>query len=65
MKIDLSFIKEKRKEKGLTLQEMSDKLGYKKASTYSLYENGVYEIKANMLPILANTFDCNIEDLFC
>lgn len=65
MKVNLSFIKEKRKEKGLTLQEMSNAFGYKKASTYSLYENGVYSIKADMLPILAKIFECTIEDFFC
>ncbi len=65
MKINLSFIKKKRKEMGYTLQYMSDALGYKKASTYALYENGEYAIKADMLPILANILNCNIEDFFC
>ncbi|WAW14771.1 helix-turn-helix domain-containing protein [Peptostreptococcus equinus] len=63
-KINLDFIKEKRKEKNLTLQIMADKLGYKKASTYSNYENGIYTIKADMLPVLANIFGCEIQDFF-
>lgn len=64
-KINHKFIKEKRKEKNITLQEMALYMGYKKASTYSNYENGIYSIKADMLPILANILDCKIEDFFC
>lgn len=65
MKVNLSFIKKKRNEMGYTLQYMADVLGYKKASTYALYENGEYTLKADMLPILANVLKCNIEDFFC
>lgn len=62
--INLKFIKSKRKEKNITLQQMANILGYKKASTYSNYENGIYSIKANMLPVLAKTFECEIKDLY-
>ncbi|MDK8278292.1 helix-turn-helix domain-containing protein [Peptostreptococcus anaerobius] len=63
--INLDYIKSRRKELGLTLQEMSDALGYKKATTYSNYENGERIMKASMLPVLANILECDIMDFFC
>ena len=44
---------------------MSTALGFKNASTYLKYENGDYTFKANMLPILAEKFNCKIDDFFC
>lgn len=41
-KLNLSFIIRKRKEYGLSLQEMALMLGFKNASTYLKYENGCY-----------------------
>lgn len=62
--INLTFIKTRRKELGLTLQQMSDSLGFKKATTYSNYENGDRIMKANMLPTLAQILQCDIMDFF-
>lgn len=62
--INLNFIKTRRKELGLTLQQMSDSLGFKKATTYSNYENGDRIMKANMLPTLAQILQCDIMDFF-
>jgi transcriptional regulator with XRE-family HTH domain len=62
--INLIFIKTRRKELGLTLQQMSDSLGFKKATTYSNYENGDRIMKANMLPTLAQILQCDIMDFF-
>ena len=63
-RLNLDLIKNKRIERKITLQEMALLLGFKKATTYSNYENGVHLLKANMLPLLAEKFECNIEDFF-
>lgn len=62
--LDLEKIKKRRKEKNLTLSYMSEQLGFKNASNYQKYENGLYSFDANMLPILAKELDCNIEYFF-
>ncbi|MDH6370583.1 transcriptional regulator with XRE-family HTH domain [Paenibacillus sp. PastF-3] len=61
---NLEFIKKRRQELNLSLQEMAESLGFKNASTYMKYEDGTYLFKANHLPILANKLNANIEDFF-
>lgn len=63
--LNLSFIKERRKKKKLTLQQMAKKLGLSNASVYWKYESGVYAFKAEMLPALAKTLKCSINNFFC
>lgn len=65
MKINLQYIKQKRLEKGLSMQYMAKILGFKSAPAYFHYEKGDSKFKADMLPILASVFDCKIEDLYC
>ncbi len=62
--LNLGFIKKRRQELNLSLQEMAESLGFKNASTYMKYEEGSYAFKANHLPILANKLDGKIEDFF-
>ena len=62
--INLNFILTKRVNLNLTLQEMAESMGFKNASTYSKYEKGEYEFKANQLPILAEKLQCKMSDLF-
>ncbi|WP_282154842.1 helix-turn-helix domain-containing protein [Cytobacillus gottheilii] len=63
--LNLNFIKDKRQELEISLQDMADKLGFKHASTYMKYEKGIYLFKANHLPLLANQLRCKtIEELF-
>ncbi len=62
--VNLTFIKNRRHELGLTLQVMANELGFKKATTYANYENGERVMKANMLPILAKVLKCDITDFF-
>ncbi len=62
--LNLKFIRQKRKEKHIILQEMAEIMGLKNASTYMKYEKGEYSFKAEHLPILAKTFGCKIQDLF-
>jgi transcriptional regulator with XRE-family HTH domain len=62
--LDLNEIKVKRVNSNISLQEMADSLGFKDASTYMRYENGLYAFKANHLPVLAEKLKCSIESLF-
>lgn len=62
--INLKFLKSRRNELKLSMQEMADALGFKNASTYLKYENGEYKFKANHLPIISEMFNCKMEDLF-
>lgn len=63
-KINLKLIREKRLEKGFSLQEMADKMGMSNASNYLKYENGQYEIKASMLPQLSKILGVGITKFF-
>ncbi len=65
MKMNLSFVEKKRKEKGLTMQNMAELLGFQSAPAYCNYEKGKREFRAGMLPILAHAFNCEIKDLYC
>lgn len=62
--LNLNFIKHKRIELSMTLQDMADALGMKNASTYMKYENGTYAFKAEQLPRLAMELGCEITDFF-
>jgi transcriptional regulator with XRE-family HTH domain len=62
--INLIFIKERRIDLEITMQDMADKLGFKNASTYLKYENGAYSFKADHLPLLSKILNCNIDDFF-
>ena len=62
--INLKFIKDMRIQNNLTLMQMSEELGFKNASTYLKYENGEYAFKAEMLPILAKVFNCDMANFF-
>lgn len=62
--LDLLYIKNRRVELGKTLQDMANALGMKNASTYMKYENGTYAFKAEQLPTLAKSLNCNIIDFF-
>ncbi|MDT8980022.1 helix-turn-helix transcriptional regulator [Paenibacillus sp. chi10] len=64
IQLDLNFIKSRRMSKGLILQDVATRLGFKHASTYMKYEDGIYSFKANQLPILAELLDCQIENFF-
>jgi transcriptional regulator with XRE-family HTH domain len=62
--LNRAFIKERRQTLNKTLQEVADSVGMKNASTYMKYENGTYSFKAEQLPVLAKTLDCEIQDFF-
>ncbi|WP_203363045.1 helix-turn-helix transcriptional regulator [Bacillus sp. REN10] len=62
--LDLVYIKSRRIELDITLQEMANSLGFKNSSTYLKYETGTYSFKAEQLPILADCLKCKITDFF-
>lgn len=64
IKLDLLFIKKRRKELNIPLQEMAEAIGFKNASTYLKYENGDYQFKADHVPILSSKLNCGINDLY-
>ncbi|QKS70217.1 helix-turn-helix transcriptional regulator [Paenalkalicoccus suaedae] len=61
---NLIYIKNRRKELQISLQEMAVSLGFKNASTYMKYERGDYSFKAEHLPLLAKELNCKIENFF-
>lgn len=62
--VNLEFIKARRNELKISMQEMAECLGFKNASTYLKYENGTYAFKAEQLPKLAKILHCSITDFF-
>lgn len=63
-RLNLEYIKSRRIELGLSLQDVANELGFKNASTYLKYETGDYLFKAEILPILSNILKCKIENFF-
>lgn len=63
-KVNLSYVKNRRLELTLSLQDMAESLGFKNASTYMKYEDGAYLFKANHLPTLANKLKCKLRNFF-
>lgn len=64
MNFNLNFIKRKRNELDISMQQMAVKLGFKNASTYLKYERGDYSFKAEQLPALAKALKCDVSDFF-
>lgn len=65
MKIfNLAFVKRRRQELKMTLQEAANSMNMKNASTYLKYENGTYSFKAEQLPLLAKMLKCSTENFF-
>lgn len=62
--INFSLIKKKREEKGISLEEMAQSLGFKNASTYLKYENNTYSFKLTMLPVLSKKLEIPYEKFF-
>ena len=64
-KFNLEFIKNRRKELGITTAEMAQALGFKNLSTYWKHENGHYKFKAEQIPLLAKLLQCSPQNFFC
>lgn len=55
-------LKQLRNEKGLTQQEIADKMGVNRV-TYTNWENGIKEPKLDMIVQLATEFNCTLDYL--
>lgn len=63
-KVDLEKIKELRKKKDISLDEMSRRLGYESQNGYYYLEIGRGRFTAEMLAKVADMFGVNINGLF-
>ena len=57
----MSKIKEMRTKRGMSQQDLADKLGVGR-STVTLWELGVNKPRADMLIALAKVFNCQVDD---
>ncbi len=62
--INLEKVKNKRKEKGITQQQMAEKLGYKGANGYNNLETGKYKITLETAKQIADILDEDLHSLF-
>ena len=61
---NLAYIAERRREMGLTLEDMARSLGFSNGSTYWKYERGIYKFNAEFLPKLAAALKCSISQFY-
>lgn len=64
MKLDLNNIKQLRKQKKISLEEMAIYLGYKTATGYFYAESGRCKFKPNHIPMIAEKLEVEMESLF-
>ena len=62
--LNLGLLKQKRKDSGLSLQEMANLLGYTSPSSYLKLEDGKSDFKANHLPVICEKLKCELNELF-
>ena len=60
----MSKIKEMRTKRGMSQQDLADKLGVGR-STVTLWELGVNKPRADMLIELAKVLNCQVDDFLC
>ena len=58
--INLDIIRNKRIEKGISLEKMAKLLSLANGSVYYKRENGDYKFRPEELPILARTLECDL-----
>ncbi|MBT2680018.1 helix-turn-helix transcriptional regulator [Bacillus sp. ISL-35] len=63
-KVNLEKIKRLRKAKGLSFNQMAEKLGYESQNGYYYLETGRNKFSAEALAMVATIFNVPIEDLF-
>lgn len=62
--VNLVLIKQRRKEMRITLLQMAHMLGFRDASTYWKYEEGVYKFNAEHIPIVAEKLKLKMSEIF-
>ena len=63
-KFNLEFIKNRRKQLGLSAASVSEMLGFKNSSAHWKHENGVHKFKAETIPLLAKILQCKPQNFF-
>ena len=58
----MNGLKQKRKERGMTLLQLANAIGVKQAAI-SLWENGKRFPRKEMLVMLCQVFDCKMDEL--
>ncbi|MBQ6459531.1 MAG: helix-turn-helix transcriptional regulator [Exiguobacterium sp.] len=60
--VDLSKVKQKRREKRITLETAAKHLGFQTASPLSKRENGLYQFRGDELFKLAALYGCDVTE---
>ena len=60
----ISALRDKRKSRNLTIQEMSELLGYKSNSTYAKKERGEIAITVDEAKKICLILNCTLNDIF-
>jgi transcriptional regulator with XRE-family HTH domain len=61
---NLDYIAKRRKELGLTIDDMATMMGFSNGSVYWKYEKGQYKLNAEKLPLLASALRCRISRFY-
>lgn len=64
VEVNLQLIKQARLEKGYTLQDMADLMGFKNKTKYYRREVGEYNFKAEELPMISNLLNIPLKKIF-
>lgn len=62
--VDLQLIKESRKKKGYSIQDISDRMGFSDKSKYYRRETGEYNFRSEEIPLVAEILGIPIEKIF-
>ena len=62
--VNVDYIATRRKELGLTQEELAKKLGMNSAPAYNKYEKGIYKFNADVIPALLEALQCRFDDIF-
>ena len=57
-------LKQRRKAKGYTQQQMADRLGYRSKSGYNMIETGRNQPKLRVALKIAEILECDVTELF-
>ena len=63
-KFNLDFIKNRRKQLGLSASSVSEMPGFKNSPAYWKHENGVHKFKAETITLLDKTLQCKPQNFF-
>lgn len=62
--VDLELIKNTRHQRGYSLQDMADKMGFNNKTKYYRRENGEYNFKSEEIPLLSKILGISISKIF-